>query len=437
MCCCSSNKPSKIQKSEIKPSLINNQQQSQFQQQESQQVQQGNGPKPLEVKEVNLMESKIESPRSKQLRLFDSELKEFKAKYTKLQEDSAEVQQNQKPVDQLKIKLFKDQLTTLQFPNNEIQGPIFLDDNISSYKDRGTDFAANLREYTGDIRNMRLVRQTPYNSYSYIGYLKEQGMYFIKCWNGVDLNKFNTYLLNLNKQSQKGQYFKKYHAFKIIPQKDTDQVTPIGEVQLISILEDHNLYSFAASTHFNIDQKLQVAHQILNYLNQTDLKSSGTSNLQFMKKIKFVSPSNILISTQNNRIDVKISDWQQHLKEFNDIVPDIEYKNNNFISCSDEPDEQRTYFIKLLLLLFFRINFNQIEQFGNLDGINTLSRFIDVKLINSDSNFYRSSDFTRYIQSKISLIAQPNQERYQKLWGELKDKPIQNLSFYTLEKKEN
>lgn len=55
--------------------------------------------------------------------------------------------------------------------------------------------------------------------------------------------------------------------------------------------------------------------------------------------MKFVSPSNILISTQKNRIDVKISDWQQSLKEFNEIVPDIDFKNQNYSYCSDEPDD--------------------------------------------------------------------------------------------------
>ncbi|CAD8194806.1 unnamed protein product [Paramecium pentaurelia] len=436
--CCSSKKPkSEIDKSQISkppPSVINNQSQVQNQQ-ESQLVQNQN--KPMEVKEVNLMVSQIESPRSRQQKLFESKVEGFKEKYAKLQQDSTEVQFNQKPVDQLKAKLLKEQLIDLQFPNNEIKGPMFLDDNISSYKERGAEFANTLREFDGEIRNMRIVHQTPYNSYSFIGHIKDKGLYFIKCWNQVNLTKFQTFLINLGKQQQKGEQYKKYHAFKVDPLKDTDQNSPIGQMYLISTLEDHNLYSFAASTQFNIDQKLQVAHQILTYIDQTDLKSSGYGNSQFQKKIKFISPSNILISTQRNRIDVKISDWQQHLKDFNDMIPDIELKNNNYTSCSDEPDDQRTYLIKLLLLLFFRLNFNQIESFGNLDGTDQLSRFIDIKQINADSNFYKSSNFSRYIQSKINLIAQPNQEKYQKIWEEMKDKQIQELSFYRLEKREN
>ncbi|CAD8200516.1 unnamed protein product [Paramecium octaurelia] len=429
--CCSSKKP-KSEVSKVPQSQINNQ--SVVQNQEQSQVQQPT--KPVEVREANLLVSQIESPRSKQQKLFDSKVEGFKEQYAKLQHDSAEVQYNQKPADQLKVQLLKEQLIDLQFPNNEIKGPLFLDDNISSYKQRGPEFANTLRELDGEIRNMRIIRQTPYNSYSFIGHLKDKGLYFIKCWNGVNLNKFHNFLINLGKQQQKGEYYKKYHAYKVDPLKDTDQTSPTGSMYLISTLEDHNLYSFAASTQFNIDQKFQVAHQILSYLDQTDLKASG-GNQQFQKKMKFVSPSNILISTQKNRLDVKISDWQQSLKEFNEIVPDIDFKNQNYSFCSDEPDDQRAYLIKLLLLLFFRLNLNQIESFGNLDGTEQLSRFIDVKQINADSNFYKQSNFNRYIQNKINLIAQPNQERYQKLWEELKDKHIQELSFYKLEKKEN
>lgn len=52
----------------------------------------------------------------------------------------------------------KEQLTDLQFPNSEIKGPNFLDDNISSYKERGSEFANTLREFEGELRNMRIIR---------------------------------------------------------------------------------------------------------------------------------------------------------------------------------------------------------------------------------------------------------------------------------------
>jgi hypothetical protein len=34
----------------------------------------------------------------------------------------------------------------LTFPNNEIKGPIFLDDRVSKFKERGVAFANTLRE---------------------------------------------------------------------------------------------------------------------------------------------------------------------------------------------------------------------------------------------------------------------------------------------------
>lgn len=39
-----------------------------------------------------------------------------------------------------------------------------------------------------------------------------------------------------------------------------------------------------------------------------------------------------------------------------------------------------------------------------------------------DSGFYKSSDFNRYILSKINQIAQPNQDKYREVWAEIKDK---------------
>ncbi|CAD8070570.1 unnamed protein product [Paramecium sonneborni] len=341
-----------------------------------------------------------------------------------------------------------------QSQNNDFKGPKIVNRNICDIQNK-YDFSQinEFTEYKRPITLVRLIQKQKSPICTFIGKIDQKyccvklipmaKLVHIMQW--IESVKKAQSKENLDKEVFLGECCQKYNYYKIEVLNNEPEYC---NCYIISNLEQYNAYTFSHHPSIKLTEKLSVAYYVIQIIqvvlkNKTDQDEQNQQpsklSKQIFKKMFTVKRNNILISRQQERFNILLSDWQLLLPEFEDIISNkkiqnedklyegiekniheindlssrnlgaqVQSQSNSGIVSNPELtkniNEFEEFTKRVLKLLFFRVNFELL---------------FDVELY----GFINEAKFENICDQKINIIE--NQERSDK---EILTKIIQSYS---------